>query len=1108
MLSLRLASSLRTGSRGLATVAAPLTNAWTTKPSASHVPTAHDPKKPATLHLKTGQSFQGYAFGAPVSRFGESVFSTSITSYTESMTDPSYRSQFIVFTTPLVGNYGVPENAWSLEPNGPTALESRGIQCAGIVVSDVAAKYSHYQAVESLHEWCDRHGVPGITGVDTRAITSLLRNNGSTLSKLSVGDGHEVRPQDSDYIDPALENLVDQVSTTEVYTLNKGGDVKIALLDFGAKANIVRALIEGGAEVTVFPWNFDFNAVRDQFDGLFLSNGPGDPKQCMEAALNVRKTINEWDKPVFGICMGHQIIGLAAGLDAYRMRFGNRGHNQPVLALADSGSIKAGRVYVTSQNHQYALELVDPFPKGWEPFFLNANDASVEGIKSTTASGKRVWGVQFHPEAKGGPWDTLDMFTSFLNDCRNKVDPLHELGERELVYAFLETIKGVKRLGIERVGLEERDVRGSNFFVVSALRDVVELEVGTLRGLQPPLVGMKPIKLVLGDTLSASAALVLALAGGTQTNALRELVFRDHDGVSKDLCWPALAPLKELKQLECSTMHFPLVVPPDFRARLGRRGRRNEGLTRVRTVVLHVAEHPKEWCGWWKRAMGKGGVLGGVEEIEFVGEALEEGVWTKIVRAVHENPELEDIPPSIRVNVEVNCSQGVVAKPASPPFLDLSEVHTQFRASGTDKLPDTRNEVLFATLAALGARRTTHSAVAGPQALVAAKSAEEVARLGLGAEREGACRTLVQRAVDLAISPRHPFTFDLATHYIQTHTTRTQISSDLEFDAASMINYDVIEYDALTAILLRRPLQISATELTSVYGWRPEMVPNAVAFARLLGGGKPSKKLSVPGRVISVHTLRGIAGLQRQAPTKDFKKLHRTFAKLWDVFSPLQHSLQSLLINNYSQTPPTLSGRGGRKSSGKQKISVGQHFVVLLMFYEASLLAEAERLCAAQEEMDEGAKELVGACRRRFVKWLKMMIPSMCHPQFDGTPEAIHSRALLLTVLDLAPNWPELATRAAVQNFSGAGEFADLGITWEDLDALRKCLQYSSAVFYRSAKQEKSLAAAFEAMEVSREVQREEDMQLQLQAAEASGSPSFIVDMMVDEALRNLGREE
>lgn len=278
--------------------------------------------KAATLHLKSGESFSGYAFGAPVSRYGEGVFSTAITSYTESMTDPSYRGQLLVFSTPLIGNYGVPSN--SPDVNGLPVLESHGIQVAGIVVGDLALKHSSYLAVESLHQWCLRHGVPGITGVDTRAITTLLRNNGSTLSKLAVGTGHEVTPKDAEYWDPSKDNLVAQVSTPETYTINPTGDVKIAVLDFGAKANILRSLVKRGAAVTVFPWNFDFNTVRHEFDGLFLTNGPGDPKHCMEAAYHVRKTIDEWDKPVFGICMGHQIIGLAAGLDAYRMRFGNR----------------------------------------------------------------------------------------------------------------------------------------------------------------------------------------------------------------------------------------------------------------------------------------------------------------------------------------------------------------------------------------------------------------------------------------------------------------------------------------------------------------------------------------------------------------------------------------------------------------------------------------------------------------------------------------------------------------------------------------------------------------------------------------------------------------
>ena len=265
------------------------------------------------------------------------------------MTDPSYRGQILVFTSPMIGNYGVPNNNAPFDSQDVGVyLESQNIQAAAVVVGDVAEKFSHYKAVESIAAWCKRHNVPGITGVDTRAITTLLRDQGTTLGRLAIGvDSALPAPEAHEYWDPSKENLVDQVSTKVPYVLNPQGSVKIAVLDFGAKANILRSLVRRDAAVTVLPWNYDFNSVRDEFDGLFLTNGPGDPAHCMEAALKLRRTFQEWNKPIFGICMGHQIIGMAAGLDAYRMTFGNRGHNQPVLALASAGSIKAGRVYVT-----------------------------------------------------------------------------------------------------------------------------------------------------------------------------------------------------------------------------------------------------------------------------------------------------------------------------------------------------------------------------------------------------------------------------------------------------------------------------------------------------------------------------------------------------------------------------------------------------------------------------------------------------------------------------------------------------------------------------------------------------------------------------------------
>jgi carbamoyl-phosphate synthase small subunit len=272
---------------------------------------------------------------------------------TESMTDPSYRGQILVFTTPLIGNYGVPSNLAPCDSQDVgMVLESKGIQCSAVVVGDVAEKYSHYAATESLASWCERFGVPGITGVDTRALTTLLRDQGTTLGRITVGaDCALSPPQPEEYWDPSLENLTAQISTTQPFTLNEGGDVHIAVMDFGTKANILRSLVRRNARVTVLPWDFDFHSIRDQFDGLFLTNGPGDPNHLHKAVDNLRLTLQSWQKPIFGICMGHQIIGLAAGLNAYRMRFGNRGHNQPVLALAAAGSIRAGRVYVTRSDN-------------------------------------------------------------------------------------------------------------------------------------------------------------------------------------------------------------------------------------------------------------------------------------------------------------------------------------------------------------------------------------------------------------------------------------------------------------------------------------------------------------------------------------------------------------------------------------------------------------------------------------------------------------------------------------------------------------------------------------------------------------------------------------
>ncbi|KAI8061431.1 small subunit of carbamoyl-phosphate synthase [Gongronella butleri] len=361
---------------------------------------------PAALKLKSGQVFKGKSFGANESAFGEAVFTTSLVGYPESMTDPSYTGQILVFTQPLIGNYGVPGQI--LDEYGLSKyFESDKIQVQGIVVNDYATHYSHWTAVESLGQWCQRYNVPAITGVDTRSLTQLLRDQGSTLAHLAVGDAAATH-NDVTFPDPNQENLVAKVSTKEPLEFNPQGEIKIAVIDCGVKQNILRCLTKRGAHVTVFPWNYDINKVKDQFDGLFISNGPGSPSTCTETVGHLRTAIDSWNKPIFGICMGNLLLGMAAGLDVYKLPFGNRGHNQPAL------NVDTGLCYITSQNHGYALQ-DKVMPAGWKKLFVNANDGSNEGIQHES---KPIFSVQFHPEAKGGPQDTEYLFDEFMNQVR------------------------------------------------------------------------------------------------------------------------------------------------------------------------------------------------------------------------------------------------------------------------------------------------------------------------------------------------------------------------------------------------------------------------------------------------------------------------------------------------------------------------------------------------------------------------------------------------------------------------------------------------------------------------------------------------------------------
>ena len=376
-------------------------------------------KKKATLILSDGTEFHGYAFGAERPVAGEVVFNTAMTGYPESLTDPSYAGQLMVLTYPLVGNYGVPP--FSFEKDGlPTYMESTKIHAEAIIVSDYSEEYSHWNAVESLGDWLKREGVPGITGIDTRALTKKIREHGVMTGQLIIDNG-QLTMETPDY---GSVNYVDRVSCKEIIiydgTESRSFDVntpideincqlstvncqlkKVVLLDCGVKANIIRCLLRRGVAVIRVPWNYDFNGL--DYDGLFLSNGPGDPDTCEAAVQHIRKAL-EGDRPICGICMGNQLLAKAGGASIYKLKYGHRSHNQPVCMVGTE------KCFITSQNHGYAVD-GDTLGADWEPLFVNMNDGTNEGIRHKT---KPFFSSQFHPEACSGPTDTEFIFDRFV----------------------------------------------------------------------------------------------------------------------------------------------------------------------------------------------------------------------------------------------------------------------------------------------------------------------------------------------------------------------------------------------------------------------------------------------------------------------------------------------------------------------------------------------------------------------------------------------------------------------------------------------------------------------------------------------------------------------
>ena len=318
----------------------------------------------------------------------------------------------------MVGNYGVPSTSRLDEYGLKMGFESDRIHATALLVQDYSYAYSHWDASMSLSDWLKQEGVPGIHGIDTRLITKKIRSCGAMLGKIEFEGQPEVQ-----LTDPNLRNLVQEVSTKEIKIYGKGNPIKIVAVDCGMKYNIIRMLVARGAEVKLVPWDHEISKELPLCHGIFLSNGPGDPEMCEKTINELRKIIHADDsliKPVFGICLGNQLLALAAGAKTTKLPFGNRGQNQPVL------NALTGECYITPQNHGYAVD-DKTLPKEWKTLFTNANDLTNEGILHTS---KPFFTAQFHPEAQGGPTDTAFLFDVFLENAksnnRNIVFPRRE----------------------------------------------------------------------------------------------------------------------------------------------------------------------------------------------------------------------------------------------------------------------------------------------------------------------------------------------------------------------------------------------------------------------------------------------------------------------------------------------------------------------------------------------------------------------------------------------------------------------------------------------------------------------------------------------------------
>lgn len=347
----------------------------------------------ARLILEDGSGFSGYSFGYEGNTNGEVVFNTGMVGYPETLTDPSYRGQILVCTYPLVGNYGVPpkEKEYGLQKH----YESDNIHIRALIVSDYSFEYSHWSAERSLADWLKEEKIPAIYGIDTRMLTRKLRDKGTMLGKILIE-----ADDDPGFEDPNKINLVEEVSVKQPIEY-PAGKKKVVLVDCGTKNNIIRAFLGRNITVIRVPYNYDFNTIKT--DGVMLSNGPGDPKMNTATIENAKRAM-EKNIPILGICLGSQILALAAGADTYKLKYGHRGHNQPCNELGTK------RCYITSQNHGYAVDSLT-LPEDWREWFINDNDGTNEGIIHIS---KPFFASQFHPEASPGPDDCEFIFDMFV----------------------------------------------------------------------------------------------------------------------------------------------------------------------------------------------------------------------------------------------------------------------------------------------------------------------------------------------------------------------------------------------------------------------------------------------------------------------------------------------------------------------------------------------------------------------------------------------------------------------------------------------------------------------------------------------------------------------